>query len=382
MPQPGRPLERLCYNPPMKPWILLNPGPVNVTERVRRALLQPDLCHREKEFSDLLSSVRYKLLKLFNIEKSHTVAVFSGSGTTALESMLSSFAGNNKKVLVLTNGVYGDRIQSILEIHHTPVKKLSAPLGDFPKLSDIESVLKQDHAIHAIAMTHHETSTGMLNPLADVAKLAKRYGKIMLVDAISSLGAEELPIGELGLDYVAGTSGKCLHGFPGVSFVMVKKTEVPKLDKQKQKTLYLDLLMTLQMEEKHDVPFTPVVQIFYAFEEALKELAQEGLSNRIRSYAQKSTLLERGFMSHCLSFLVSQPFRSHVLTALWTPQFISYAKLHDELKSKGFIIYAGQSGLKDKIFRVSNLGNVTPQDLHRFLSELGTLLKRNGKHCK
>src|SRR5262245_9287152 len=115
-----------------RPWVLLNPGPVNVTSRVRRALLKPDLCHREEEFSKLLRSVRAKIVKIFGISSSHTVAVFSGSGTTALEAMLSSFAEKNKKTLVLSNGVYGDRICKILEIHGSPIVRLNSEIGTFP----------------------------------------------------------------------------------------------------------------------------------------------------------------------------------------------------------------------------------------------------------
>ena len=355
-------------------WILLNPGPVNVTGRVRRALLKPDICHREEEFAHVLKSVRRKLLKIFGVGQTHTVAVFSGSGTTALEAMLSSFAKKDEKILVLSNGVYGDRMKLILETHDTPVQVFSSQTGDFPNSEKIEALLQNDSSIHAIAMVHHETSTGMLNPIETVGRLAKKYHKLFLVDAISSLGAERIDFKKVPMDACAGTSGKCLHGLPGVSFVILSKDAVQRLKGEKPKTLYLDLLNTLKLEEKNETPFTPAVQIFYAFHEALDELSEEGLSRRIQSYRQKSELLERGFADMRLRFLIEKRFRSHVLTALWTPPAISYDKLHMALKKKGFVIYAGQSHLKGKIFRVSNLGNVKTSDLKRFLFHLKRII--------
>ena len=351
-------------------WILLNPGPVNVTPRVRRALLKPDLCHREQEFSSLLSGVQKKILKIFKISETHTLAVFSGSGTTALEAMLSSFPHKNKKILVIINGVYGQRIKNILEIHGCPVETISSDIGTFPNLKTIESLLRKDRLIGSIAMVHHETSTGMLNPIEAVGRLAKKYRKVFLVDAISSLGAEKIDFKRSAIDYCAGTSGKCLHGFPGVSFVILSKKEALKLKDQKPKTLYLDLSNTLNHEEKGDTPFTPAVQIFYALNEALDELINEGLKKRIQSYKTKSDLLEKGFLNLGLNFLVAKEHRSHVLTALWTPKNISYEKIHDALKKKGFVIYAGQSKLQGKIFRVSNLGDVSLNDLTEFLIAL------------
>ena len=348
-----------------KHWVLMNPGPVNVTPRVRRSLLGPDICHREPEFSRLLSDIRKRLLKIFGISKTHTVALFTGSGTAALEAMLSSFADKDKKVLVLSNGVYGERMRTALEMHGSPVATLSSEIGDFPSLEKIESLLRSDRRVRAIALVHHETSSGMLNPLAAVTKLAKKYGKTLLVDAVSSIGAEKIDL--KNIDFCAGSAGKCLHGYPGVSFVLVSKKKVAKLAGKKPRTLYLDLSNALKHQEKNDTPFTPAVQLFYAFDEALKELETEGLSKRIRSYAKKSAILEKGFQGLDLKFLVEKDSRSHVLTSVWVPSGKNYTKIHAVLKKQGFIIYAGQSSLAGRIFRVSNLGDMPEKDIRRFL---------------
>jgi len=355
-----------------KHWVLMNPGPVNVSPRVRRALLGPDLCHREKEFSSLLADTRRRLLRIFGVEKTHTTAFFTGSGTAALEAMLSSYARKDRRVLVLSNGVYGERLRQVLELHGAPVTVLASPIGLFPDAEKIEQLLRSDKRIKAVAMVHHETSSGMLNPISPVGRLARKYKKKFLVDAVSSLGAEELNL--KNIDYCAGSAGKCLHGYPGLSFVLLTKKEAEALPKNKTRILYLDLKNTLKHQEKEDTPFTPAVQLFYAFNEALKELQEEGLSSRIRTYARRSFLLGEGFERLGLRFLIEKPSRSHVLTSVWVPDGIRYERLHEALKKKGFIIYAGQSSLAGRIFRVSNLGAMSEAAIRRFLAVLKKIL--------
>lgn len=352
----------------------MNPGPVNITDRVRKALLKPDICHREKEFSELLASIQKRLVKIFGAEKTHTAVIFTGSGTAALEAMLFSFSDKAHKTLVLANGVYGERVREILELHGASARTLSSDIGRFPSLGEIEKALRSDRSIRAVAMVHHETSSGMLNPLEDVSRLARRYKKTFLVDAISSLGAEKIDLKDIGA--LAGTAGKCLHGYPGVSFVLVSKKEAAKSGRKKPGTLYLDLWNTLRCEENQDTPFTPAVPLFYAFEEALKELQAEGLKKRLLLYKTRCQILEKGFQKLGLRFLVEQKHRSHVLTALWMPDGLSYKKLHAALKKNGFVIYAGQSRLAGKIFRVSNLGDMSLPDIRRFLSVLRKVLAR------
>lgn len=360
-----------------KRWVLLNPGPVNVTERVRRALLRPDICHREEEFSKLLRGVRQKLLSIFKIEKTHAALLLTGSGTLAVEAMLSAYGAFSKKILVVSNGVYGERMAAVLKSHGLTHRVISSELGHFPGIRSIENILKSDKKIEALALVHHETSTGMLNPLSDVQKIARRYGKTLLVDAVSSLGAEKIDL--KAVDFSAGSSGKCLHGFPGISFVLVSKKFVSRLQRASFDSAYLNLAYYLNAAEQGQTPFTPAVQLLYAFEEALKELKEETLPRRIESYRQKSKLLQDGLEHLGIDCLVEKKYRSHVLTAFRFPKGLSYRTLHDGLKKQGFVIYEGQSALKGKIFRIAHLGNITQNDLRRFLKRLGTLLKRHGK---
>lgn len=359
----------------MKKYILLNPGPVNISEKVRRALLKPDLCHREEEFSFLLKGVRQKLLKAFGIQRSYTVCFFTSSGTGALEAAVSSSVSKNGKILIINNGVYGERISQIASIHGINKKVLLYPLATAPLLSDIEKTLKTDCSIEAVAMVHHETSTGMLNPVHEVGKLSKKYKKVFILDAISALGGEALDLEKDGVSVCAGTANKCIESTPGISFVLIKKTLAKKLQTYPKRTLYLDITGNLKEQEKGGTPFTPSIQSFYALDSALDELLKETVKKRIRRYRLLSQLLRNGFRGLGLRFLIKEKYLSDTLTALYLPKKISYQKLHDTLKNKGFIIYAGQSKLKKKIFRVANMGQLTKKEMQRFLIVLRQVLK-------
>lgn len=345
-------------------WVLLNPGPVNVTAPVRAALGGPDLCHREPEFSRLLADIRGRLVRVFGVERTHSAAVLSGSGTLAVEAMLASYARTRRGVLVLSNGVYGQRLVRILEAHRVPHRVLEAPLGAFvPDAAILRAA--RSRAIGAIAMVHHETSTGMLNPLARVAAIARRLGLHFMVDAVSSLGAETIDVSTV--DLCAGSAGKCLHGHPGVAFVLVSDRLRPLLSRGRAASVYADLGPILDAEDASSPPFTPAVPLYYSFDRALVELEREGLGRRIRSYAARQAVVARGLERAGLSLVVPPGSRSHVLTAAWLPASLSYAELHAAAKKAGFVIYAGQSSLAGRIFRVSNLGGVTTGDLRRFL---------------
>jgi 2-aminoethylphosphonate-pyruvate transaminase len=349
---------------PKKKWVLLNPGPVNVSDRVRQALLNPDICHREPEFLKTLSSVRDDLTRVFGIHKTHEAALFAGSGTLAVEAMLSSAGHAGEKFLVLSNGVYGERMAEILKRHRIAHHVLRGQGLAFPDLKSVEVFLKKNRSVTAIAMVHHETSTGYLNPLESVARLAKKHGLVVHVDAVSSLGAELIPW-HLPIAYAAGASGKCLHGFPGVAFVLTAKSEIPCLIKHPNHSLYLDLGGTLAVQRAGGTPFTPSVQLVYALKAALDELAAETVTRRVASYQRKSETLRKALEASGITILAPAGSRSHVLTAAHLPAGVAYEPLHDWMRAKGFLIYAGQAQWKNRIFRLANLGLVSEPELKR-----------------
>ena len=343
--------------------ILLCPGPVNTSAHVKAALGGPDICHREPEFSQLLQTVRAKLVHGLGLDHRYTCVIIGGSGTAALEAALLSCLDGSKKLLVINNGVYGSRLAQIARIHEIPCVEIRSPVTERPDLSRVSAALRRDGQIGTVAMVHHETSTGMLNPVEEVAGLAKKYRRRLLVDAISALGAEPLDLTKHHIGICVGSAGKCLHGAPGLSFVLLSDEETARVAKLKPRSLYLDLALQLKSQEAGDPPFTPAVPLVAAFDAALDELVREKLKMRIARYRQRAAFLRQGFKKLGLKLLLEEKLLSNTLTALWVPQGRTYAQIHDGLKKAGYVIYAGQSELQGKIFRVAHMGQLLQADL-------------------
>ncbi len=172
--------------------ILLNPGPVNVSERVRQALLRPDICHRESEFTELLLRIQGKLLKAFvpGAEADYAAVLITGSGTAAVESALMSAIPHGKRVLVLNNGVYGERLSQMVGLHRLGVSELKYDWTARPDPERLRLALRQHPEVHAVAMVHHETTTGLINPVKEIADVVDSQNRVFILDAVSGLGGE------------------------------------------------------------------------------------------------------------------------------------------------------------------------------------------------
>ena len=354
----------------MKKYILLNPGPVNIKEKVRRALLAPDMCHREPEFGRFMAGCAKKLLRAFGIAAAYEAVFFTGSGTAALEAAVVSSVPQGKKILVANNGIYAERIAEIARRHGIGLINLISDAKKAPDIGTVEAKIRENKDIAVVAMVHHETSTGLLNPVYGIGRLCRKYKKLYLLDSISALGGEELDFRKAGIGLCVGTANKCIESIPGISFVLVKKSAMPELKKIRPRSLYFDILSNLEGQKKGEPLFTPAVQAFYALDAALGELLEEGVKNRVRRYKDLARLLREGFEDAGLEYLIKPEYHSNTITALRLPEGVSYGRLHDALKARGFIIYAGQSGLRKVIFRIANMGQISASDARRLLAAL------------
>ena len=354
--------------------ILLNPGPVNVSPRVQQALLRGDLCHREEEFSDLLVAIRAKLLQAF-APSGYTAVPVTGSGTLAVEAMVSSALPEGKKLLVINNGVYGERMLHMAEAHRIPAVELRYDWTERPALGQIESTLRADPAIDAVALVHHETTTGLLNLVTEVGAITRRAGRLLLLDAVSSLAAEDLDLIRDGVDLCACTANKCVQGLPGVSFVLVRTDAMTAMQHYPRRSLYLHLPLHWEAQEKRSIPFTPSVQTWYALDAALDELLEETVTKRVKRHYTAAQLLRDGFARLGLKALLPAAHQSNTLTSLLLPEGMTYPRIHDGLKERGFVIYEGQGRLQTGIFRVANMGHLTLDDFRRFLAALEEVLR-------
>lgn len=357
--------------------ILLNPGPVNVSERVRRALTGPDLCHREGEFTELLHRIRQKLLQAFvpNAQSDYTAVILSGSGTAAVEAAVMSSVPHGKRVLVINNGVYGERLSSMVGVHRLGQAEFKLEWGTRPDPEKLRLALRQHPEIHVVAMVHHETTTGLINPVKEIGEVVDSQNRVFIVDSVSGLGGEPLDIAGPHIYMVAGTAGKCIQGFPGAAFVLVRKGFMERLKTYPKRSWYLHLPHYYEDEERGSIPFTPAVQVYAAFAEALDELLEEGVAARIQRYKRFAAIIRRKMKALGIKPVLSPELQSNSLTAYHLPDGLGYQTLHDRLKEQGYVIYAGQGKLESKIFRVANMGALTDQDIEGFLAAFQRVLQ-------
>jgi len=356
--------------------LLLNPGPVTLSERVRNSLLLPDLCHRESEFFDLQDEIRQRLLEVYGLDPAIWSAVLlTGSGTAAVEAMLSSLVpapADGGRLLVLENGVYGERMTQIAQRHGIACEAIRQEWTAPMDLAAVRRRLQAQPAITHVAAVHHETTTGRLNILDALAALCSEHGVTLLADTVSSFGAESIDFSQPGLAAVAATANKCLHGVPGACFVMVRRTV---LQQAKARTLYLDLASWSRAQDQRGTPFTPSVHAYYGMREALREFAdQGGRAARHAGYAALAGQVADGLAALGVKPLLSTAESSVVLRAYHLPEGISYARLHDGLKARDFVIYAGQGALASSLFRISTMGALDTADMARLLGEIRQLL--------
>ncbi len=358
--------------------VLLNPGPVNVSDRVRRALMQPDICHREPEFSELLADIRRKLLTAFvpGGEDEYTAIVLTGSGTAAVEAAVMSSMPTGKRAMVINNGVYGQRMSSMLWTQRLAIPDLKFDWGTTPDLQKLELALKQHPEVHTVMVVHHETTLGFINPVEEIASIVDRFNKVTLVDSVSGLGGEALDIVGSKLYMVAGAAQKCIQGFPGAAFVLVRKGFMERVMKYPKRSWYLNLANYYEDQERGSIPFTPAVQAYYGFREALDELLEEGVQCRIQRFEGYAKKIREALESWGIKPVLSPEVRSNTLTAFHLPEGLTYIRLHDALKERGYVIYAGQGQLESQIFRVGNIGALTDKNIEGFLAAFQDTLKQ------
>jgi 2-aminoethylphosphonate-pyruvate transaminase len=353
--------------------LLLNPGPVTLTERVRRSLLQPDLCHRESEFFDLQDEARRRLLEVYALDPGvWNATLITASGTGAVESMIASLVPAEGRLLVIENGVYGDRMTQICAQYGVAHERVNGDWMQAPDWDAVAARLDQGSFSHA-ALVHHETTTGRLNDLSALSAICRKRGVGLLCDCVSSFGAEDIDFASASLEAVAGTANKCLHGVPGVSFVIARRAA---LARAARRTYYLDLARLARLQDERGTPFTPAVHACYGLVEALREFADEGgRSARHRRYAALAERVRAGLAERGIEAAIPARESSVVLRAYRLPPVVTYTMLHDALKAEGFVIYAGQSHLTSTLFRISTMGDVSSADIDRLLQYVARLLE-------
>ncbi len=351
--------------------ILLNPGPGNTSQTVKEALVVEDICPREKEFGNLFEGIKNDLVKIVHGEDDFVAVLFAASGTGALEAAVTSAVPTGRKLFVVVNGAYGARMVNIAKTYGIGIVEYEIPYGDYPNLNDIRSLLKQNIDVSHLALIHHETTTGMLNPVKEIIDLAHSFNVEVIVDSMSAYAGLPINIKKLDAEYLISSSNKCIQGMPGLTFVILKKKLLEKI-KHNKRSYYFDIYSQYNgFYKSHQMQFTPPVQVAYALRQAINEYFEETEEGRASRYEENWQTLYNGLKELGFGFLLPYDQESHILLAVHEPKDKNYSfeKMHDYLYERGYTIYPGK-GAKKTTFRLAVIGDLCKEDILNFLIEL------------
>ena len=358
---------------PDNDYILLTPGPLSTSKRVRAALLK-DWCTWDSEYNNMIQEMRSMLLKVANCsEDIYTSVLMQGSGSFSVESVIGTAVGKNDKLLILANGAYGKRMKDIADVLKINYKFIATPEKEQYSVVALEEILKEDKEITHVSFVHCETTTGILNPLEDLANVVKSYNKTLIVDAMSSFGGVKIDVEDLGIDFLISSANKCIQGVPGFGFVIAKKESLMKT-KGQAKSLSLDLYNQWNTMEKDNGKwrFTSPTHVTHAFYEALKELEDEGgVDKRYERYNSMQKVLVKGMKEMGFKTYVKEEYHSPIITTFLYPEkrTFEFKSFYNFLKTKVFVIYPGKLSDEDT-FRIGNIGDITLKDIERLLEAI------------
>ncbi|MFC7442587.1 2-aminoethylphosphonate aminotransferase [Laceyella putida] len=356
----------------IKRTILLNPGPVTTTDSVKWSQVVPDICPRESEFGQLMEYVSTELTRLVADPDHYTTVLFGGSGTAAVESIISSVLDDDV-VVIINNGAYGKRMCEMAEAYGLHYLEFVSPPDDAIDMDALERVIKtSDRTISHLAVVHHETSTGLLNDIKAIGELCKRHRIDMIVDAMSSFAAIPIQMKEMNIRYLAASSNKNLQGMAGVAFVIAEKSKLECMKQKKPRNFYLNLYAQYKyFLENRQMRFTPPVQTLYALKQAIEELKREGVKERYKRYVKSWETLIKGIIRLGLTYIVPETCHSKIVTSIVEPDCANYdfQEMHDYFYARGITIYPGKLD-ELKTFRIANIGDITYKDIETFLELL------------
>ncbi|MDO4755413.1 MAG: 2-aminoethylphosphonate--pyruvate transaminase [Parabacteroides sp.] len=357
--------------------ILLNPGPATTTDTVKMAQVVPDICPREKEFASMMKQLRADLVKVAHgIPEKHTAVLFCGSGTINIDVCLNSLLPANKKVLIINNGAYSTRAVEVCQYYGLPHIDLQFSVYERPDLKQVEETLKSNSDIAMVYTTHHETGTGLLNPIREIGALAHQYNAIFVTDTTSSLGMIPFDIEKDNVDFCMASAQKGLQAMTGLSFVIGNEEIIRRSKDYPKRSYYCNLYMQYDFFEKTgEMHFTPPVQTIYATRQALDEYFAEGEENKFARHRRVYEAIHKGVADLGLKYVIPKEWQSGLVVSVLYPDDpkFSFEKVHDYCYEHGFTIYPGKISTTNT-FRLCALGAIDEEDIVEFMLVLKTIL--------
>jgi aspartate aminotransferase-like enzyme len=358
--------------------MLMIPGPTPVPERVLQAMAKHPICHRSADFSAIFGEVTENLKWLHQTK--NDLLILAASGTGAMEAGIINFLSPNDKVLVCTNGKFGERWGDVCEAYGLNTQYVKADWGQPLDPAAIKAALDAAPDIKAVIVTHSETSTGVINDLQTISSYVKAHGALMMADTVTSLGACSVPVDEWGLDIVASGSQKGYMIPPGLSFVSVSEKAWEAYKTAKLPKFYLDLGPYRKNAAKNTTPFTPAINLIFAMQASLQMMRNEGLENIFSRHDRLKRATRAAIKAMGQPLYASDDCASPAITAVM-PEGLDAEQVRSLMKKKYDIILAGgQDSLKGKIFRIGHLGFVSDREVLTAIASLeATITELGGK---
>ncbi len=346
---------------------LLTPGPLTTSEMVKKEMMV-DHCTWDSDYKVITQSIRKDLLEFAHVtEDEYTAVLMQGSGSFGVESVLISTLGENDKILIISNGAYGERIIKTVKQAKRNHAVYTCHYNEKPKADEVAKILAEDKSINHVVIVHCETTSGILNDIESIGRVVKEAGCTYFVDAMSSFGGVDIDMKALGIDFIVSSANKCIQGVPGFSFVICKKDALMKCE-GKSTSISLDLYAQwAEMNKDGKWRFTSPTHVVLAFARAIEELKEEGgVSARERRYRENNKILIDGLTELGVSTYVDRIHQSPIITTFFYPENkkFNFEEMYNFVKERGYAIYPGKVTDADT-FRIGNIGEIYPDDMEK-----------------
>ncbi len=353
------------------------PGPTPCPPDVLEAVARPMINHRGRLFADLIQRVSGRLREFFQTKGD--ILILTGSGTGGMEAAVVNTLSPGEKVLAVSIGEFGRRFAAIARAYGAQVMPLDYEPGQAAQPEDIRRALGEDPDIVAVLVTHNETSTGVTNPLREMAQAVREFDRLLLVDGVSSVGSIPVETDAWGLDVVISGSQKGWMVPPGLAFLSLSERAWQAQQRARMPRFYWDLAKHRDSLAKGQTPWTPALSVLFGLEVALERMAREGLEAIFARHAGLGQMVRDGVKALGLELLADERFASNTVTAVKMPPGIEAKALTRLLEEEFDVVLAGgQGNLAGKIFRIGHLGWVTEEDIRQTLTALERALPRLG----
>lgn len=356
---------------PEEKQLIMLPGPTNVPDRVMRAMLKPIINHRGPEFSALQESVFEGLKYVFQTKQN--VYVLTSSGTGAVECGISNIVEPGDKVIVPVFGFFSERLREKILRHGGEPVEVQVEWGSAPTVDQIEDAVRREKNVKMIALVHNETSTGVtVHDLPEIAKMARENGVLTMADSISILGGDNLPVDDWNIDVCVTGIQKCLACPPGLGLIYVGQQGWQAIEKKQVKPpYYFDLKSIRDSASRKETPFTPAISLYYALDEALKMIREEGLEKRFQRHAKCAEAFYAGFEALGLTAYPAEKLRSNTVIAVNVPAGVDAAAVRQVMRERYKVVVAGGLGkIRQLILRIGCMGTISEAEV---LTTINTL---------